>query len=65
MTDQTPLGPSSRSDRSMLGDIVFFVVVSLIIAGFALLGITSDRTASNPPVHTGQNMSLPPLGSIE
>ena len=65
MTDQTPLDPGSRSDRSMLGDITFFVVVCLIIVGFALLGIAGDRTASNPPVQTGQNMSVPPVAPIK
>jgi hypothetical protein len=49
----------------MLGDITFFVVVCLIIVGFALLGIAGDRTASNPPVQTGQNMSVPPVAPIK
>jgi hypothetical protein len=65
MTDQTPPEPNPGSDRSPLADVVFFVVVCLIIVGFAAPGIVSERTASNPPVQTGQNTSLHPLGHVE
>jgi hypothetical protein len=45
--------------------VIFFILVCLIIVGFAALGIVSERTASNPPVQTGQNTTLHPLGHVE